>query len=152
MAVNNAVHVSSTFFKADLMKPSQAPRKTVLSIPLARPLMTAAMLSAAWGAFLLGGCGRPEAFVEPELLRLEGNLGAHDPVIIREKDTYYVFATGGRAGRGFTPIKCSAELLTWNSCGSVFDKLPEWAPVEIPGTDGIWAPDISYFNGRYHLY
>ena len=130
------------------MKPSQAPRTTVLSVSFAGPLMTAAVL----GACLLGGCGRPEAYVEPELLSLEGNLGAHDPVIIREGEKYYVFATGGRPGRGFTPVKCSAELLTWNSCGNVFDALPEWAPVEIPGTQGIWAPDISYFNGRYHLY
>jgi len=50
------------------------------------------------------------------------------------------------------PVKCSADLLNWQRCGFVFEELPEWAPVEIPGTRGIWAPDISYFNGRYHLY
>ena len=83
---------------------------------------------------------------------LAGDLGAHDPVIIREGDTYYVFVTGGRPGRGFTPIKTSKDMITWSPAGHVFESLPDWAPIEIPGTNGIWAPDISYFNGQYHLY
>jgi arabinan endo-1,5-alpha-L-arabinosidase len=37
-------------------------------------------------------------------------------------------------------------------CGSVFDEIPAWAPEEIPGTRGIWAPDISYFSDKYHIY
>src|SRR3546814_19011609 len=41
---------------------------------------------------------------------------------------------------------CSSDL------GSVFDGLPGWAQDEVPGTRGIWAPDISYSDGRYHLY
>ncbi len=34
----------------------------------------------------------------------------------------------------------------------MFDKLPDWATKEIPGGRGAWAPDISYYGGRYHLY
>jgi arabinan endo-1,5-alpha-L-arabinosidase len=30
--------------------------------------------------------------------------------------------------------------------------LPVWAVRDIPGTRAPWAPDISFFNGRYHLY
>jgi len=100
---------------------------------------------------LLSGCGQ-SAFVEPKMLPLAGDLGAHDPVIIREGDTYYVFVTGGRPGRGFTPIKTSKDMITWSPGGHVFEGLPGWAPIVIPGTNGIWAPDISYFNGQYHLY
>lgn len=89
---------------------------------------------------------------EPNMLKLSGELRVHDPVMIKEKDTYYVFATGGRPRTGFVPILCSPDMKTWTRCGTVFESLPEWASAEIPGTRGIWAPDISYFNGLYHLY
>ena len=91
----------------------------------------------------------------PVMLELQGErgvLGVHDPAIIKEGDTYYIFATGGNPRWGFVPMKRSKDLITWERYDSVFKDLPEWAPVEIPGTRGIWAPDISYFNGQYHLY
>ena len=46
---------------------------------------------------------------EPGMLELKGEnqvLGAHDPVMIRQNDTFYVFCTGGSIRRGnFIPIK-----------------------------------------------
>jgi arabinan endo-1,5-alpha-L-arabinosidase len=89
---------------------------------------------------------------EPELLPLQGNLGVHDPVIIREGDTFYVFCTGGGRRSGVTPIRCSKDMYNWTLCGHVFEQLPEWATQEIPRARGAWAPDISYYNGKYHLY
>ena len=71
----------------------------------------------------------------------------HDPSIIREGDTYYLFST--RAG---IAIRCSKDLVHWRLCGDVFAHLPEWAVKEVPGLRGLWAPDVSYFNGKYHLY
>ena len=100
---------------------------------------------------MLASCQSTTA-LKPEVLELKGSLRAHDPVIIRQADTYYVFTTGGRPGRGFIPIKCSKDLINWERCGNVFEELPEWAPVEVPGTRGIWAPDISFYNGKYHIY
>lgn len=99
---------------------------------------------------LFGTCACGAA--EPELLQLSGDTRVHDPVIIKEGDTYYIFATGGRRGRGLVPIHASKNLRDWKIIGYVFEELPEWAPKEIPGTRGIWAPDISFFNGKYHLY
>jgi arabinan endo-1,5-alpha-L-arabinosidase len=37
-------------------------------------------------------------------------------------------------------------------CGDVFAHLPEWAVKDVPGLRGLWAPDVSYFNGKFHLY
>jgi arabinan endo-1,5-alpha-L-arabinosidase len=71
----------------------------------------------------------------------------HDPAIIREGDTYYLFST--RAG---IAIRCSKDLLEWRLCGDVFAHLPDWAVKDVSGVRGLWAPDISYFNGKYHLY
>ena len=72
----------------------------------------------------------------------------HDPVIIREGDAYYLFTTG----RG-VPIRRSRDLVEWEPVGTVFDSIPDWARSAVPGVrNSIWAPDISFFNGKYHLY
>jgi len=87
----------------------------------------------------------------PELFTLSGDLAVHDPVIMREGDTFYVFSTGNRRA-GILPIRCSKDLHHWTRCGSVFETLPEWATKEIPAARSAWAPDISRYNGKYHLY
>lgn len=72
----------------------------------------------------------------------------HDPCLIKQGETYYLFHTG----RG-VPIKTSRDLLTWDDAGRVFpDGMPNWAKSEIPGARTLWAPDISFFEGEYHLY
>jgi arabinan endo-1,5-alpha-L-arabinosidase len=71
----------------------------------------------------------------------------HDPTVIRDGETFYLFST--RAG---ISVRCSEDLKRWRLCGDVFGHLPQWAAEEVPGLRGLWAPDISYFNGRYHLY
>ena len=72
----------------------------------------------------------------------------HDPVMIRDGDAYYVFSTGPGV-----PMRRSQDMLDWKRIGRVFeDDVPAWAREEIPGAHDIWAPDISYYNGRFHLY
>jgi arabinan endo-1,5-alpha-L-arabinosidase len=87
------------------------------------------------------------------MLPLEGDVSpVHDPVVIKEKDTYYVFCTGGRSGQGVLPIRTSSDMRTWKAGGFVFESLPDWVGKEVPMARNAWAPDISYFNGKYHLY
>jgi arabinan endo-1,5-alpha-L-arabinosidase len=93
----------------------------------------------------------PAAPAAPEMLALSGDLAVHDPVVMRENDTFYVFSTGNRRA-GILPIRFSRDLYHWTGCGSVFEALPEWATKEIPGARSAWAPDISRYNGKYHLY
>lgn len=105
-------------------------------------------MSGTWIALVAMMAAAPA----PQVLTLEGDLeGVHDPVILREAGTYYVFSTNGSPG-ALIPIRCSQDLRRWTLCGHVFDRLPEWATREIPGARAPWAPDISYFNGKYHLY
>lgn len=83
--------------------------------------------------------------VSPEL---QGDItNVHDPTTIREGHMFYVFST--RAG---IMIRCSPDLVHWRWCGDVFGHLPQWAVEDVPGLRGLWAPDVSYFNGTYHLY
>jgi arabinan endo-1,5-alpha-L-arabinosidase len=83
-------------------------------------------------------------------LALSGSIKrVHDPVIIKHDDTYYLFNTG----RGI-PVRKSSDLLTWELAfpALVFANTPQWAQEAIPGQHDMWAPDIAYFNDKYHLY
>ncbi len=103
---------------------------------------------------LLAGSAWPDGRVleQPEMLKLSGDLRVHDPAIIREGKTFYVFSTGGRPGSGIIYIRCSGDLYNWHRCGSVFTELPEWTKSQIPRARSAWAPDVSFLNGKYHLY
>lgn len=90
---------------------------------------------------------------QPHALTLSGDYPmTHDPSIGRQGNTYYVFATGFAPGGGQFAIRCSNNLTEWKRCGHVFDKIPAWIREVSPRTKELWAPDISYFNGAYHLY
>jgi arabinan endo-1,5-alpha-L-arabinosidase len=79
---------------------------------------------------------------------LSGNFRpVHDPAIIKDRDTYFLYCTGP-----LTPIRSSTDLIHWELRGDVFSQIPDWAREAIPGTDAIWAPDVSYFGARFHLY
>lgn len=72
----------------------------------------------------------------------------HDPVMIKEKDTYYLFCTGFGIS-----VWSSKDLKNWRKEVPVFSKAPQWAVDTIPGfRNHIWAPDISFHNGQYYLY
>jgi arabinan endo-1,5-alpha-L-arabinosidase len=73
--------------------------------------------------------------------------GVTDPSIIRQGGTYYVFSTGPGI-----PIRTSKDLTHWELSGQVFQGIPGWAQAKVPGATEFWAPDISYFDGEYHLY
>jgi arabinan endo-1,5-alpha-L-arabinosidase len=40
----------------------------------------------------------------------------------------------------------------WKRCGYVFPAIPDWIKKKSPETKELWAPDISFFNGEFHLY
>jgi arabinan endo-1,5-alpha-L-arabinosidase len=89
-----------------------------------------------------------------EALALEGDVEyTHDPSIAKDGDTWYLFGTAnGPVRKGELPVRCSENLHHWRLCGYVFEKIPDWIGHESPTTKELWAPDISYFDGEYHLY
>jgi beta-xylosidase len=81
-----------------------------------------------------------------------GDVWAHDPsTLIKNGSRYYVFTTG----KGI-PHKYSTDLRNWTYAGQVAPAgPPAWATNAVPGHDPnnwAWAPDIAFFNGKYHLY
>lgn len=74
---------------------------------------------------------------------------SHDPVMIKQGDTYYLFATG----RGISVLS-SKDLKTWTFEKPVFETAPVWVNEgNVPGfRNHIWAPDIFFQDGQYYLY
>lgn len=76
-------------------------------------------------------------------------IPAHDPVMIRQDGTYYMFCTGPGIA-----IWSSKDRQQWQREKPVFSEAPGWAVKAVPGfkNNHIWAPDISFQNGQYYLY
>jgi arabinan endo-1,5-alpha-L-arabinosidase len=84
----------------------------------------------------------------PRALTLSGNLGTHDPALIAQDGTFYLFQTGPRILG-----KTSTNLMSWQGTPSALGSAnPAWIAREVPGATDLWAPDISSFGGQYHLY
>lgn len=83
----------------------------------------------------------------PRGVELSGNLGTHDPALIEQNGIFYLAQTGPRV-----PGKTSPDLKAWSGAPSVFSSNPSWIAQQVPGATDLWAPDLSYFGGEYHLY
>jgi arabinan endo-1,5-alpha-L-arabinosidase len=76
------------------------------------------------------------------------NIRVHDPVMVKEKDTYYLFCTGNGIS-----VFSSKDMKGWKQEKAVFERAPEWAfKISDSFRGHIWAPDISFYNGQYYLY
>lgn len=82
------------------------------------------------------------------IVSLAQNNMVHDPVVIKQKDTYYLYCTG----KGISVLS-SKDLKNWQPEPSIFKEKPHWVDVVVPNFDNhIWAPDISFHNNTYYLY
>jgi len=117
-----------------------------------------ATLAPTMGAMSCGGGGTTKTNQQtPTVFNSYDLTGAVDPVrdpsVIRQNDKYYAFSTDtGAPVSGNLPILCSPDRVAWSWCGAVFTQIPPWVVQAVPGILGLWAPDISYFNGLYHVY
>jgi arabinan endo-1,5-alpha-L-arabinosidase len=76
------------------------------------------------------------------------NPTIHDPVMIKQGDTIHLLYTG----MGISHL-LSTDMKTWTLTGPVFRTTPPWIRDKLPGFRGhMWAPDILYYQGNYHLF
>ena len=119
---------------------------------------TGLVLTLATGFTLTGAVAQTPASVRSPPVTLADQMSgdltpAHDPSIIKQGDTYYVFTTSQERDKaGMIHVRSSKDLKVWKREPSVFTAIPAWAKKAIPGTVGIWAPDASFVNGRYRVY
>ncbi len=75
------------------------------------------------------------------------NPMVHDPVLAKEGDTYYLFCTG----RGVSRFS-SKDLKKWDRMSPCFADIPESVTKAFAQAQlHLWAPDIIYHNGLWHL-
>ncbi len=81
------------------------------------------------------------------------DIGVHDPSMTWDGTKYFLFATGGTLD-----IRSSPDMRTWSNVGNIFTATPAWITTALGAPPGgttpgsLWAPDISYFNGLFHVY
>jgi arabinan endo-1,5-alpha-L-arabinosidase len=72
----------------------------------------------------------------------------HDPVMAKQGSMYYLFCTG----MGIS-VFSSPDMKSWKKEAPVFKKAPDWTFRKVIDFKGhIWAPDISFHNGKYYLF
>lgn len=82
------------------------------------------------------------------VLPMSGDLGTHDPTVIEENGVFYELQTGPGL-----PGKTSNDLAAWRRSSAAFPNgNPSWIASQVPAATDLWAPDLSFFGGVYHLY
>jgi arabinan endo-1,5-alpha-L-arabinosidase len=105
----------------------------------------AVLAGSGGGAAAASSIGGAPATVQT--LELSGDLETHDSCVFEVGGRYHLFHTGPGI-----PIKTSEDLIQWLAAGSVFSENPGWIAELVPDATDLWAPDVSWFNGSYHLY
>lgn len=80
---------------------------------------------------------------------LTGNVGAHDPCLIKDGSTWWAMSTG----QGIQ-FKYSSNGLAWTQGIQRFSSELSWWRTYAPNmsTNDVWAPMCYYYNGRFWLY
>ncbi|ETK35525.1 arabinan endo-1,5-alpha-L-arabinosidase [Microbispora sp. ATCC PTA-5024] len=94
-----------------------------------------------------GGPSTPPASY-PNPGRVAGDVGVHDPEVTKRPDGTYLLAHTGND----ISLKTSTDRITWRDAGVAFPGGVPWARAYTGGDDTLWAPDITYVNGRYYMY
>ncbi|HET9516336.1 MAG TPA: RICIN domain-containing protein, partial [Actinoplanes sp.] len=81
-----------------------------------------------------------------------GDIGVHDPTVVKRGDDTYLLASTGK----YVSILTSPDGYSWKYEGPAFNDTP-WARNYLTDSAGkvhdwLWAPDVSFHNGRYYMY
>lgn len=84
----------------------------------------------------------------PAPQRVTGDVGVHDPSMIRRPNGGYLLAhTGDNIA-----LKTSTDLVAFRNAGVVFPSGAPWTTTYTGGSRNLWAPDLSFHNNRHYLY
>lgn len=69
-----------------------------------------------------------------------------DPFVLRHRGRYYAYATGPAGDGRMFPMLTSRDLVEWTACGGALE------PLDLPGAEEYWAPEVAYSEGRFYFY
>lgn len=82
---------------------------------------------------------------------ISGTTTIHDPSMVKTASgTYYAFSTT-ISGTGLQ-MRSSTDRIHFTDAGKVFTTIPSWTNTYNGGNGVLWAPDVSFHNGKYWLY
>ena len=106
------------------------------------------MLALVAALLVLATAVGAEAATYPNPGRVTGDVGVHDPSMLKTTGgTYLVVSTGNNL-----PIKTSTDRVAFRNAGVVFPGGAPWTTQYTGGSANLWAPDLSFHNGQYYLY
>ena len=84
----------------------------------------------------------------PDPSPVSGDTFTHDPTVARTPSGGYLMAlTANGVG-----LKTSTNRINWRDVGAAFPNSAPWIITDTKGDLNLWAPDISYYNGKYFMY
>jgi arabinan endo-1,5-alpha-L-arabinosidase len=107
-----------------------------------RQIVTGSLLAVAAAALSLN----PRQNVNPG--PISGDTFIHDPTVVKTPSGTYLAAYTG----DYVQLKTSTDRTVWTNAGAVFPNGASWTTTYTKGDKNLWAPDISYHNGKYYLY
>jgi arabinan endo-1,5-alpha-L-arabinosidase len=94
------------------------------------------------------GIPAAEAATYPGPGTVTGSVNVHDPGIVKKPDgTYLVAHTGNNI-----VLKTSTDRTAFREAGVAFPNGASWTTAYTGGSANLWAPDLSYHNGKYFMY
>jgi arabinan endo-1,5-alpha-L-arabinosidase len=128
-------------------------------------LLALLLLAGAFAQPVAAGPAGPQNYRNPLPVSAGDALveSCADPALIRAQDPadphWYMYCTtdplngADRDANGnlifhLIPVLRSTDLVEWEYVGDAFTSRPAW----MPANEGMWAPNIEYFNGQYYLY
>jgi len=80
--------------------------------------------------------------------KVTGDVNVHDPSVVKTPGGTYILAhTGDNLS-----LKTSTDRTAWRNAGAAFPNGASWTTAYTGGSKNLWAPDISYRNGKYYMY
>jgi arabinan endo-1,5-alpha-L-arabinosidase len=99
-------------------------------------------------AATLTGVPAAEAATYPGPGVVTGSVNVHDPGIVKRTDGSYLIAHTGNN----IVLKTSTDRTAWKDAGVAFPSGASWTTAYTGGSANLWAPDVSYRNGKYLMY
>jgi arabinan endo-1,5-alpha-L-arabinosidase len=110
--------------------------------------VVALVATAAGVAFAVNAASTAEAATYPGPGVVTGAVTVHDPTVVKKPDGTYLVA---HTGNGIV-LKTSTDRTAFKEAGVAFPNGASWTTTYTGGSKNLWAPDLSYRNGKYYLY
>jgi len=104
------------------------------------------LIALVISGFVNGQCPAPKAYTNPVIAGF-----FPDPSVVRVGDDYYCVNSTFEYFPAIV-ISHSKDLVNWQQIGHLFSKSEELDLSYFFDGMGIWAPDISWYNGEFYIF